>query len=139
MPGAFVGCICQPRQSAAVSRSQLSRSQQGDDMNLKHSGMGIASFIISLVVGFAIFVAIIIAGVMETSTPGGLDENSPEAMLLGLVLIALLFADVAALGLGVAGLFQRERRKVFAILGTIFAGTAVLGTIALIVIGNSMA
>ncbi|HLS83500.1 MAG TPA: hypothetical protein VK016_02450 [Arenimonas sp.] len=108
-------------------------------MNLKHSGMGIASFIISLVVGFAIFVAIIIAGVMETSTPGGLDENSPEAMLLGLVLIALLFADVVALGLGVAGLFQRERRKVFAILGTIFAGTAVLGTIALIVIGNSMA
>ncbi|KAA2284581.1 hypothetical protein [Arenimonas fontis] len=108
-------------------------------MESKHSGLGIAAFVISLVAGIAIFAAIVVAGVMEASRPGGLDENSPEAVLLGLVLIALLFMDVVALGLGIAGLFQRERRKIFAILGTVFSGLTILGTVFLIVLGNMMA
>src|SRR5690606_4915293 len=104
-PAADARRICRLHLSAAaVSRSQprsaaVSRSQQGDDINPKHSGMGLASFTFSLVVGFAIFAAVIINGKMETSASGVLGENSPEAMLLGLVLIAPLFADVVALGL----------------------------------------
>lgn len=107
-------------------------------MDAKHSGLGIASFIISLVAGLAILIAIVIAGIMEANTPGGIDENSPEAILLGLVLIGMMFLDLVALGLGIGALFQRDRKKIFAILGTIFSGVVVLGTAFLMVIGSMM-
>ncbi|HLU13523.1 MAG TPA: hypothetical protein VKZ64_06150 [Arenimonas sp.] len=107
-------------------------------MEAKHSGLGIASFIISLVAGLAILIAIVIAGIMEANTPGGIDENSPEAILLGLVLIGMMFLDLVALGLGIGALFQRDRKKIFAILGTIFSGVVVLGTAFLMVIGSMM-
>lgn len=107
-------------------------------MDAKHSGLGIASFIISLVAGLAILIAIVIAGIMEANTPGGIDENSPEAILLGLVLIGMMFLDLVALGLGIGALFQRDCKKIFAILGTIFSGVVVLGTAFLMVIGSMM-
>ncbi len=101
----------------------------------KHSGLGIAAFVMSLVFGVLMLVLFVVAGVMETSTPGGVDENSPEAMLLGLLIIGCLLGLLVALALGIAGLFQRERKKVFAILGIIFSGFAVFGTIVLMLIG----
>ncbi|MGU5664526.1 hypothetical protein [Aeromonas sanarellii] len=45
----------------------------------KHSGLGIASFITSIVSGLLIFLLIGVAGVMEASTPGGIDEESAGA------------------------------------------------------------
>jgi hypothetical protein len=41
----------------------------------RHSGFGIASFVISLVAGFAEFVLLAIAGYLESTTEGGLDED----------------------------------------------------------------
>src|SRR5690606_41826207 len=93
-------------------------------MDAKHSGLGIASFIISLVAGLAILIAIVIAGIMEANTPGGSDENSPEAILLGLVQSGMLVLDLVALGLGIGAPFQRDRQKIFATLGAIFCRSA---------------
>ena len=45
---------------------------------MKNSGLGIASFISSIVTGILIFLLFIFAGVMETSTPGGGDEDATE-------------------------------------------------------------
>lgn len=101
----------------------------------KHSGLGIASFVVSIITGLMMFMLFVVAGVMETSTPGGMDENSVEAMLVGLFLFALLFLDLLAAGLGVAGLFQKERRKLFAILGLVFAAATIVITLLLVLIG----
>lgn len=107
-------------------------------MELKHSKIGIASFITSMVFGFLIFTMIVIAGVLEATIPGGLSEDSIEAIIVGLLIIAFLLAELVAFTLGIAGLFQNERKKVFAILGMIFSGGTIFGTILLIVIGNAM-
>src|SRR5262245_44136443 len=105
---------------------------------LKHSGFGIASFMISIVIGVLIVALIIVAGVLEASTPGGIDENSPPTMMVGLGILALVMADLLAIALGITGLVQAQRRKVFAVLGTIFSGLTILGTVVLIVVGNMM-
>ena len=104
-------------------------------MEQKHSGLGIASFALSLLMSAGIFFIIMAAGVIETARPGGLDENSPAAVVIGLIVLAAGFANLVAMGLGIAGLFQKDRNKVFAILGTCFATLATILTAAVIVVG----
>ena len=101
----------------------------------KHSRLGIASFITSIVSGVLMFLLLVIAGVMETSTPGGMDENSAGAMMVGLFLFAFLGAALVALGLGIGGLIEKDRKKIFAILGTVFAAITVVGTIFILMLG----
>lgn len=107
-------------------------------MEQKHSGLGIASFILSMALGALIFLLFIVATMMEASTPGGIDENSPGAILLGLFLVACLGIDVVAIGLGIAGLMQKDRKKAFSIMGIVFASTTIVGTIFLLILGNTM-
>jgi hypothetical protein len=99
----------------------------------RHSGLGIASFVISLVAGALLLLFVGIAGVLTVS--GGLDENSPQAVMLGLLIITILIVVLVALGLGIGGLVQRERKKIFAALGTIFSAAIFLGGVLLIVVG----
>ena len=101
----------------------------------KHSGLGIASFITSIVSGILIFLVIVIAGVMEASTPGGMDEESAGAVMVGLFLFAFLGAALVALGLGIGGLLQKERKKIFAILGTVFSSVSLVLPIFIISLG----
>jgi RsiW-degrading membrane proteinase PrsW (M82 family) len=106
--------------------------------NQKHSGLGIASFVISILAGAAIICLVAAAGMMEATTPGGIDEKAPATILMGLGIVAFVLLDFVALGLGIAAFFQTERNKLFAILGTIFSGVMVAGTIALIAFGTSI-
>ena len=101
----------------------------------KHSGLGIASFITSMVAGVLIFLLIVIAGVMEASTPGGIDEESPAAVAIGLFLFAFIGLALVALGLGVGGLMQANRKKIFAILGTVFSSVSIVGTLFIMLLG----
>lgn len=107
-------------------------------MKKKNSGLGIASFILSILAGLSIFAVLVIAGVIETANPGGMSEDSVEAVILGLLILGLLFASVVALGLGIAGLFQNDRNKIFAILGTIFASLSSLCTVSVILVGIAL-
>jgi len=104
----------------------------------KHSGLGIASFILSIASAVLIFLLIAIAGIMEASSPTGMDEESAAAVMVGLFLFIFLGATLVALGLGIGGLFQKERQKIFAILGVVFSVVTLLGTVLLIMIGLSM-
>lgn len=107
-------------------------------MEVKHSGVGIASFVTSIVAGVLIFLLVIIAGVLEVSTPGGMDEESIAAVLIGLFLFAFLGAELLALGLGIGGLIQQDRKKIFAILGVVFSATALLITLFILFLGLAM-
>lgn len=102
--------------------------------SLPHSGMGVASFTLSMVAGLGLLVIFAIAGVAE-SRPGGLDEASPLATAIGLVLLAAL-ANMVALGLGIAGLVQAGRNRLFATLGTVFASATLLGSLVLVLLGT---
>ena len=105
---------------------------------LKHSGLGIASFITAIVSGVFVFLLVVIAGAIEVSTPGGMDEESASAVIIGLLLFALVGALLVAIGLGIAGLVQNGRKKVFAVLGTVFSTAILLGTVFLLIIGIAM-
>jgi hypothetical protein len=104
----------------------------------KHSGLGIASFITSIASGIPIFLLFAIAAVIGASTPGGLDEQSVAAVVVGLCLFFFVGVALVALGLGIAGLFQKERKKIFAILGTIFSAATLVGTLILMILGFTM-
>ena len=107
-------------------------------MELKHSGVGITSFIISLLVAIGAFVLVVVAGIIETTTPGGMDENSVAAVVVGLFIFGCIFLQIVALGLGIGGLIQKYRKKIFAILGTVFSGTTILGIVFLMLVGSAM-
>lgn len=48
-----------------------------------------------------------------------MDEDTPLVVLIGFAVIGCLLANLVGLGLGIAGLIQRRRKKLFAILGAI--------------------
>ena len=104
-------------------------------MEPRHSGIGIASFVVSIIAGIAMFFLTIAAGVIEVSTPGGMHERSPVAIILGLSLLAFWFLSLVALGLGIGGLFQRSRKRLFAILGAVFSAITFMGALLMTLAG----
>ncbi len=110
-------------------------SEQSAPTELKHSGVGIASFVLSMLSGLSLFVLFGVAGYMEAQSPAGMSEDDPTTMLLGVALIGAGMAQFLAFILGAVGLFQPNRKKIFAILGTIFSLLAILTFGGLMVVG----
>jgi hypothetical protein len=102
---------------------------------MKHSGLGIASFCVSLFCGLLAVMLVAVSGFLVAS---GQNEESIGLILAGLGIIGDILLMLIALGLGIAGACMKDRRKIFAILGIIFSslglvcigGLMVLGTIA---------
>lgn len=110
----------------------------GDKMDEpKQSGLGIASFVLSIFCGFLVFAIIMIAGYLEMSRPEGIDDKSPEAFIVGFSIILAMGMTVVAFGLGLAALFQRNRRMSLAVLGMFFSSMIIVGTVLLSIIGNA--
>lgn len=103
----------------------------------KHSGLGIAAFVMSIVVMVLMFIVFLIAGIWESTTPGGIDEESAGAVALGLGIFALIFIDLVAGGLAIAGLCQ-ARKKLFSVLGLVFSLSTIVITVLLMIIGSMM-
>ncbi|NJK90634.1 MAG: hypothetical protein HC904_01655 [Blastochloris sp.] len=109
-----------------------------ESVALKHSGLGICSFIVSLASAVLMFALFVVAGVMESATPGGIDEKAPATVVLGLFIIGALMLELVALIFGIVTLFQKDRKKLFGILGVVFSGAVILLTLGLMVLGLSM-
>jgi hypothetical protein len=104
-------------------------------MEQKHSGLGIASFILSCISGFCLFFTIFVAGIIEASNQGESNDNTSLLMLVGFSVLAFLFVALIASGLGIAGLIQKDRNKIYAVFGTIFSASAILVTLYILVVG----
>ena len=92
----------------------------------KHSGLGIASFILGLGGGLLTFLVFFVAGIIGAANGGEIDEESVEAVMIGLFLMLFVFLDLLAIGLGIAGLMQKDRKKVFAVLGVACGASSVV-------------
>ena len=113
----------------------------------RHSRMGIASFVIGILAFVVMVVLFVVFGVLLSSLLEGVDpqnvdpeslQDSPGAMGLGLVTIGIigtLLLYLVGLALGIAGIFQRRRRRLFAVLGTVGNGIVLLAFVVLIVVG----
>jgi hypothetical protein len=103
-------------------------------MEEKHSRLGIASFALSLVVGFLILVLFVVAGVLAQRHGTG-SEQYPGSVAVGAGMILLVGLDFLAIGLGIAAVCQKERKRLFGVLGLVFAALTVFGAGALIAVG----
>ena len=101
----------------------------------RHSGLGIASFVISIIAGLIMFALVVMAGIMTVKAGGQLDEQSPEAVVLGCSILAGSFLYLVGIGLAIGGLCQRNRHKVFPVLGLVLNIVFLLGIAVLMVIG----
>ena len=102
------------------------------------SKLGIASLLISIFTAIGLFIVFLVAGVMESNTYGGIDEESAGAIILGLFIFAFGFLDLLAIGLGIAGIFQKTRDRITAIIGAIISSATLIITLSLIGIGLAM-
>ena len=102
------------------------------------SKLGIASLLISIITVIGLFIIFLIAGFIESNTYGGMDEESAGAIILGLLLFGFGFLDLLAIGLGIAGIFQKTRERITAIIGTIISSATLIITVSLVGIGLAM-
>ncbi len=87
--------------------------------HLKHSGFGIASFVISLVAGFYGFIFAAVTVAILTMVPRRIAEKS---WIVGAMVLLLIFGlGISLLGveLGITGLIQEGRKKTLAGFGVV--------------------
>jgi len=104
----------------------------------KHSVLGATSFVISTAVGCLMLGLIIVAGLLSAGRVHR-GQHYPGQILVGLALIALLAIDVVAMGLGIASLYEKGKKRLFGILGVVFSSGTILGAVGLIVLGLTYA
>lgn len=99
-----------------------------------HSGLGIASFILSTSFGIQMIVSSVLMSLVARSAPCSFTEDSPESF--GFFVYLFMCGSVVFIGLslGVAGLFQADRRKLFPVFGTLFSLLVFASLIALFAI-----
>ncbi|MBB5875244.1 MULTISPECIES: hypothetical protein [Xanthomonas] len=100
-----------------------------------YSGLGIAAFAVSLIAAVLTLALVGVSAALVYYQPASLDEDAPLAMLVGMAMMVGVIAELAAAALGIGCLFQRDRRKLYGVLGLVFAVTTLVGITALIVFG----
>jgi hypothetical protein len=91
----------------------------------KHSKLGLTSFLIAL--GFPLLFLILLA--IPVVSYGRIDNQTDDEISLILIMFGGLGGPMihfAGLVIGIAGAFQRARKRLFAILGLVFNGAMLL-------------
>jgi hypothetical protein len=105
-----------------------------------HSRLGIASFVIGLVSMFIFCLAIVLAfgfGVSIASTNPSIQslQTSPTILAFGLMMLISPFFGLVGAVLGFVAVFQKDKKKLFGVLGIVLNLLIVLAFCALLVTG----
>lgn len=100
-----------------------------------HAGLGGASFILMLAIGVLTAGIFLLTGHVSLVLEEQGKENEVLSAVMGLMLLGLIFSQILPLGLGVGGLLQKNRRKIFAIFGVALAAVQLLLGAALLLVG----
>ena len=105
---------------------------------VKSNGLGIASFILSIISGIASVVVIVIAGMAAASGQVNPDAPGDENFfaVIGCAILLSLGLGFIALVLGIISVCLPGRSKIFGILGICFSGLLMLGIVLLMIIGS---
>ncbi len=101
-------------------------------------GIGISAFIMTMLLLIIIICLIGYAGYLEVTTPGGVDETSPQAIIAGLGLILSGVLVLVSLVLSIVSICRKNKKKLFGILALslniilflLVAGLMVIGSLA---------
>ena len=118
------------RENEPYSDSDRGLGLDESGTGMKHSGLGVASFIISLG-QFAIIAALIVVAVYMEG-----DLDSSQSNNLALAAVTVVFMNLLAIALGIAGVVQKNRDRTFAILGTVLSIGTVLILVSLAAYGS---
>lgn len=91
---------------------------------IKHSGVGISSFVISMVAILLVIIAYVGMGVIIANNPEiveDLDNPPMELILLSLLILFAMFLQLIGTALGIGGCFHKSRKKLFSVLGLVFS------------------
>jgi hypothetical protein len=101
----------------------------------KHSGVGVASFIIGIAVGVLELAMIVLATILVQQRTS---SNAPSMELAGCGMLLGLVACVVGVILGIVGVTQSQNCKVFAIWGLCINGGILLSVLGLVALGLAM-
>ena len=108
-----------------------------DDGPPYRSWLGMVSLMMGIFFCVVEMIMIAIAGLME-SRPGGMSEESPEAALLGLMLLGGGAGAFFGAILGLVAIFQANANKIAAAFGIALNGMCVIGVLGLMILGLMM-
>lgn len=112
----------------------IQNHDQHQEKRKKHSAYGIACFIISIVAILMIFGVLLVSQIINP-IEAGLSEDS-FYVVIGLIAILGGFLSLIGLGLGIYGVVQKNRKRVFSVLGVIFNVLVVIFVLACFFIGS---
>src|SRR5271154_6632012 len=122
-----------PDNAVICAIDQTPLDNQPPSLGKGHSGIGIASFVISIAVGCFMMVTLCVAAILAAHRiPGA--RTYPGQTVVGLAIIFLAAGDVVAIGLGIAAICQTTRNRLFGILGLVFSSLTIVGVIALMMV-----
>jgi membrane protease YdiL (CAAX protease family) len=106
---------------------------------MRHSGLGIASFAISLSVGLVWIIVIIVytaqAASLETMYGESMANFTIVSLIMAIWFIISALVNISGLCLGVGGTGQSFRRKTFAILGIVLNSLSLFFMVLILLIG----
>ena len=104
---------------------------------LKHSGLGIISLLLAILAGVGFVITMIVAVVVMADDPKVFDnEQAPATMILGACVILCGLVSLIGVGLGIGGLVEKNRKKVFPTIGLVVNGLGILLLICLAILGS---
>lgn len=105
----------------------------------KHSVLGIIALVLSLCGGFGLFAALAVAMVAGASEVAGgtsmIPDDSPAETALGLALFAAMGLEVLSLGVSFGALFEKDKKRVLAIVAMAISVMSLGGAGLLLLIG----
>ena len=98
----------------------------------KHSGVGIGSFVISILNGVLMLILIILATVMVED---GVSEDDAEMQVVGIFFLGSMLLAVIGGVLGIITCFQKDKKKALGIIGLVLNVLTIFGVVILMAIG----
>ena len=102
---------------------------------MPHSGLGIASLFIAIVMGILLFILFSIAVVISIKQNGQINDNDPVMVSLVLGMMGGLGMTLIGLVLGIIGALQPDRKGLYGVLGSAFNAMILLGVGGVICLG----
>ena len=103
--------------------------------DLKHSGVGIASFVIALATPIIFGALVTVIAVTAVRAKGDHHGAMPGIVLASMVLVGSLALPLVALALGIVGCCQQNRKRIFPILGLVFSAMTIVCGLGMMLMG----
>ncbi len=106
------------RENSTIVTEPL-QSTLNDGISTKHSGFGVASFIIFCSIFLISIITFISSIIMGLSNPEGLSEESVATVIIGFSMMFSVLLSLVGVGFGITGLITKNRKKVYPVLGLV--------------------